>query len=1483
MIKYNEDAMIRSASDTAMPDNLIRQVHRVRRSSQARDQRYAWLIAASVLAITMIVAMVVEAQLNLFSHSLRFALTAVSLLATAICGRAFWRRGKKQNERLISAAERVDSTFPALEQRVSTLTSCEEDRLKSKLTAHPAMLNRLATEAASIHETAEPKPIASKTVFTRPLICLAAAAVVMIGLIAWDAPKTMVQLGRFWAPWSNFSVTNVSSVEKNSVVARHEPIKLTAALAGRPVEELQFISQTVEDAKLSEARLWPSVKDPSVATFRQSKAVESFDYRFRAGDGQTQWHRVTVADRPGIESLKMRIVPPAYTGKPTQTFAKLPKKLRVVQGSQLEIEVTSKADVRTARLVMGKTDWLPMELTDGRAYQGTMELRQPVRFQVQLTELHGLVNRRPPSCYLQVVSDQAPRVKIVSPTKTAVLLPDETINIHFKASDDFGIKEMALRVYTQKEGEDQPTVHEVPIPLSEEDNRRKISGSVALDLTQFNLDNGDTVRYEVRASDNFMPGKTPLGDPQTQPMKSVELARNSGAPTSQDNTNQSGNTSQPGETSQSDKANQSAGADQTDPMVAEGQVSNPSEKVAQATGAENPSDQASRITNDPSTKTAQANPSQAPSANGNSSAQSQSPGKNQPPGQNQTAKNSSGGMSASGNTSPDDRSDDPSADKNEIRISQTPENSTSESPDPNSIAKSDPTMNRGTPSESANAGTQSNSGTQSNTGTQPNSGNPSNQSSQASSGQPGNSQQTSQSSSNQGDPSGSNQMAGSENQNQDPDQPEAANNRESSPSKSDPVQMAKRSLDVGGQSSSSGQQQIKVDQYIGGFASENRNKLEIAIAPIMETLKKSLVNAGENVRRVMNPTAADPTTDAVAVKFLQGASSELQTGSEAVIELNKKTKNTPYAFVGLRLESIRTADVVPARDDVEKAIDTDGQSRLSHSSTAWNHINRALGMLEKLEAEFEQTKRQLKRAEDIQRFKKMHRLFIENSLAMLNPKNPSLNNGQSRKAVEFDLDEEYLERLKEVLQLRRDMMAELARILADDPQLLRRFMNMMNSRTATIRDQLTLISRDQQALAGQVNAWADASKNPQDLKGHVVDETERHLAEIQGLANRLADVQDAFVSWLPLAEDVKKGDAAEAMENFNAAGSNLTGMVADVDAIFANGQQSPNYGRLAKPLLDKATDLDNLLAGVSKSLQRMSDDQIDIELANNAIRRFPDLQKIRFDAQQWAGKLELLINDGIHETYSVNQENRRAQLLEYSVKIASLDSQLLGALRDPDGELPDEVAAKSKELQNLLDIEIPAQQLIAAQTLSDRDANSATTQQNDIATSFERAEKLFDEILQAIADELDELPADDPIASMLDDPTLDEILAQLENELDTLESLGLSGPRTNLQVINDWKSNRMASRLKQLQEQQQRMRNLSNQAYRNALIRARVKSKRKSKPKLTKDDQRWHLLVGQLDENMLQGDKKIPPERYRSAIDRYFETISKLKNGQDSQ
>jgi len=521
MINLKEKSVIQNASKTGTSENILRQVTKVHRSKQSRDREFALLVGAAVLAITMISAMVIESQLNLFSYAFRFGLTILSLAATVFCTWMLWKRANQNNERLVSAAKDIDAAHPALQQRVSTLTSCKEDRLESQRLVHPAMLKLLTQETVEMHQEVQPKPIVSYRMLKLPAICLACAGLVLAGLFVWDAPKTLVQLGRFCAPWSNLSTTTVKSVDANLVAARGEPFKLTAALEGRPVEEVIFLSQNVDGSDASTSRLWPSAKDNTVASFRQSKAVQSFDYRFRAGDGQTDLHRVTVADRPKIEELTMRIVPPEYTGKPPKTFRdRLPKKLRVVAGSRLEVEVKPKLGLRTARLVMGKNNWLPMEQSGGVTYECAFELWQPVNFEVQLTELHGLVNRRPPRCELKVFADQAPKIKILKPTKTAVLLPDEAIDIHFKASDDHGIMEMALRVHIKRAGEGEAQVHEVEIPIDPENNR-KIKGSVELDLAQFGLKDGDTIEYEVRASDNFRPQEEKQSD--LLPMKGVEL------------------------------------------------------------------------------------------------------------------------------------------------------------------------------------------------------------------------------------------------------------------------------------------------------------------------------------------------------------------------------------------------------------------------------------------------------------------------------------------------------------------------------------------------------------------------------------------------------------------------------------------------------------------------------------------------------------------------------------------------------------------------------------------------------------------------------------------------------------------------------------------------------------------------------------------------------------------------------------------------
>ena len=98
--------MIQNAS-TAKSENVLRQVTKVHRSKQSRDWGFALLVGAAVLAITMLLAMVIESQLNLFSYALRFALTIASLAATVFCTWTLFKRGRRNNDRLVSALSRI--------------------------------------------------------------------------------------------------------------------------------------------------------------------------------------------------------------------------------------------------------------------------------------------------------------------------------------------------------------------------------------------------------------------------------------------------------------------------------------------------------------------------------------------------------------------------------------------------------------------------------------------------------------------------------------------------------------------------------------------------------------------------------------------------------------------------------------------------------------------------------------------------------------------------------------------------------------------------------------------------------------------------------------------------------------------------------------------------------------------------------------------------------------------------------------------------------------------------------------------------------------------------------------------------------------------------------------------------------------------------------------------------------------------------------
>ena len=69
------------------------------------------------------------------------------------------------------------------------------------------------------------------------------------------------------------------------------------------------------------------------------RADSPFRYRVSAGDDRTEWHHVSVVDYPSFEFVHFTITPPNYVDRPRYERTLIPSRVRVVQGSRLELKM----------------------------------------------------------------------------------------------------------------------------------------------------------------------------------------------------------------------------------------------------------------------------------------------------------------------------------------------------------------------------------------------------------------------------------------------------------------------------------------------------------------------------------------------------------------------------------------------------------------------------------------------------------------------------------------------------------------------------------------------------------------------------------------------------------------------------------------------------------------------------------------------------------------------------------------------------------------------------------------------------------------------------------------------------------------------------------------------------------------------------------------------------------------------------------------
>src|SRR3954451_1687441 len=492
--------MKESMNNSAVPAAILRKLRLVQKRSMLVQVACALVAAAAVLLAAMGVAMLIDWLATLYDSRWRVVLTTLAISAAACTSVGWiivaWRRGK----RLDRVAAEVDRQPPPLEERWTAMTRLGEGAAKPEL-VHPAMLRRLSSEAASWEPRIEPDQVVSLSTLMRAMIGLTAVTAVLAMAVLLDSREVIVLARRFWLPSASISATKLVDVPGNLVIARGEPLALNASIDGRLVQNAILFVQT--EAKPEQAITLVAERSAPVGFSHRIRSVdEPFAYRFRAGDGQTDWFNVDVADRPEIEALTLVVTPPAYTRQPAKTFDKLPERLSAMRKSRIEVAVRPKATIATAQLKMDNNKAATLPVGADGWYRWTTTLGESFSITPVLTEQHGLTNRHQPKCQLIAYEDQPPVVKVLTPNDRVAVRPDDAIQITFAAKDDIGIAAAELVVYQEGDQKEPTELAAIPIDLGQQQGAQSVQQTVELDLKKFGAKNGAELSYEIRVRED---------------------------------------------------------------------------------------------------------------------------------------------------------------------------------------------------------------------------------------------------------------------------------------------------------------------------------------------------------------------------------------------------------------------------------------------------------------------------------------------------------------------------------------------------------------------------------------------------------------------------------------------------------------------------------------------------------------------------------------------------------------------------------------------------------------------------------------------------------------------------------------------------------------------------------------------------------------------------------------------------------------------
>ena len=330
------------------------------------------------------------------------------------------------------------------------------------------------------------------------------------------------------APWA---LTRVWLTPSANRVATGDPMSVTIETRGIAAgsANLRYRMDKENDWKTVDLNKATIVDEPAMKDGHPN-AARRFTYKFpaltqtvflnaTANDGKSNEKTVIVEERPTLVSFQMRLHYPAYMRKPDDILPTPSKNrdastltdgtLNVPVGTEADIRAIANKPLQSALFVRDGRRLGPWTVSDNQI-NGHISVQNSGKYTFDLHDTHGFNNTQAAVYEIHAIEDRTPDVQITQPTADVDLVPDGSILLNARATDDHGIMKMGLeydRTVTDNTTTQSKTKQVGKGAMSLfAPNDSQIGGLEAKISARWNLSGiapepGETVRFTVTATD----------------------------------------------------------------------------------------------------------------------------------------------------------------------------------------------------------------------------------------------------------------------------------------------------------------------------------------------------------------------------------------------------------------------------------------------------------------------------------------------------------------------------------------------------------------------------------------------------------------------------------------------------------------------------------------------------------------------------------------------------------------------------------------------------------------------------------------------------------------------------------------------------------------------------------------------------------------------------------------------------------------------